>query len=1119
MRKTITLFVSIFLVIAVNILFAQQERFVRQTTIAVPSAECAGFGNMISGVDLDGDGKVEIYAVNNNWNDSAPCELVPRIYKFEFDGTKWDTVWKAQLNIPLQNTWPPLAVGDLDNDGKKEIIWGPINFLDAANNPNPPRIVVFEVKGDGSDVLGVPDGSGNYLPNAKWNMGVADNYDLRPFRWFVQDIDNDGKQEVIFASRAGNERFGVISVSDVPDLGGGTETWTWEGNGLGQNINSSTLYDLFILDGKIYLIHSNGTVTPVIFENGQWKAKTAQANVVSGGSWKSASVVDLNNDGVKEVVVAGWTAGNARAYLLQRTSDSTFSTTVIADFTPIVGSSGRINGGAAGDIDHDGKLDFVFGTRTPTVEGTIIRLKYLGGDITNPANYQASVIDELIAPQGTGNRYDILEISDVDKDGKPEVVYSNGIGGMVPIVILDRIMYYTLAQARVDANNDGIPDLKLTGDTVTVTGVVTTPNYVLSANGTSYYIQDHTAGINIFRNGVVVNLDLGDSILVTGKLEVFRGLTEVIPLTVTTPNLRVLKKNAYIPEPELVTAAQLNSNGEAYEGKLIKMLNLTKSPFSVPWPAANQDANMRMYQGADSVTMRIDQDTDIDGQPEPAYPVNVIGVATQFTSGPTVYTGGYQLQPRYYATDFQPAQAQVTFNVNMRVKILKGEFTPSTDLLVIRGNFNGWSGLADQLSDTDGDSIYSITKTFNVGDNLEFKFVIHRSGTDFWEDRIPNRTYTVQPGTNVYNGGYFNNDSIYVPRVPIQFTFSCNMELERLSGRFNPATDTVSVNGTFNGWASKQWILQPNALNPDLYEGTWTINAGVGESIEFKFWYTPNNWESRPNRVYTFTQDDINAGSVFYSGAFNDASLATVLNQPATIKFTVYTQGAVSVVNGQPFPVVNTVHIAGSALPLQWPSGGWPNSDSVRMIRLYDNGTNGDLVAGDKIFSRDITFPQYTVLRVEYKYSINFGDAVNNGGGNDNEAGFAQNHILNMTRFMTGATTVDTFGRMGDSYLTNITGVNDQVVTKPTTYSLSQNYPNPFNPTTKIRFTVPELTKVTLKVYNILGQEVATILENKELGQGMYEYEFNAANLTSGTYIYKMTAGNFVQTRKMILIK
>lgn len=465
------------------------------------------------------------------------------------------------------------------------------------------------------------------------------------------------------------------------------------------------------------------------------------------------------------------------------------------------------------------------------------------------------------------------------------------------------------------------------------------------------------------------------------------------------------------------------------------------------------------------------------------------------------------------------AQAQVTFNVNMRVKILKGDFVPSSDLLVIRGNFNGWSGLDDQLSDPDGDSIYSITKTFNVGDNLEFKFVIHRSGTDFWEDAIPNRTYTVQAGTNVYDGGYFNGDSIYVPRVPIQFTFSCNMELERLSGRFDPATDTVSVNGTFNGWASKSWILTPNPLNPDLYEGTWTINAGVGESIEFKFWYTPNNWESRPNRVYTFTQDDINAGSVFYSGAFNDASLATVLNQPATIKFTVNTNGAVSIINGQPFPVVNTVHIAGSALPLQWPSGGWPNSDSTVMIRLYDDGTNGDLVAGDKIFSRDITFPQYTVLRVEYKYSINFGDAANNGGGNDNEAGFAQNHVLNMTRFMTGATTVDTFGRMGDSYLTDVTGVNEQVVTKPTVYSLSQNYPNPFNPTTTINFALPKESTVTLKVYNMIGQEVMTLISNERMSSGYHSVKVDGSKLTSGVYIYKLIAGDFVATKKMVLLK
>ncbi|NPV10311.1 MAG: T9SS type A sorting domain-containing protein [Ignavibacteria bacterium] len=87
------------------------------------------------------------------------------------------------------------------------------------------------------------------------------------------------------------------------------------------------------------------------------------------------------------------------------------------------------------------------------------------------------------------------------------------------------------------------------------------------------------------------------------------------------------------------------------------------------------------------------------------------------------------------------------------------------------------------------------------------------------------------------------------------------------------------------------------------------------------------------------------------------------------------------------------------------------------------------------------------------------------------------------------------------------------------TFQLYQNYPNPFNLSTRIKFTLPEMTKVTLKVYNILGQEVATILENKELPAGYYDYEFNAGNLTSGTYIYRLVAGNFVQTKKMILMK
>ncbi len=91
-------------------------------------------------------------------------------------------------------------------------------------------------------------------------------------------------------------------------------------------------------------------------------------------------------------------------------------------------------------------------------------------------------------------------------------------------------------------------------------------------------------------------------------------------------------------------------------------------------------------------------------------------------------------------------------------------------------------------------------------------------------------------------------------------------------------------------------------------------------------------------------------------------------------------------------------------------------------------------------------------------------------------------------------------------------------VSTPTTYSLMQNYPNPFNPSTTIRFTIPEKVQVRLEVYNLIGQKVATLI-NGELNAGQYSVEFNGAGLTSGIYLYRIQAGNFVSVKKMLLLK
>lgn len=88
----------------------------------------------------------------------------------------------------------------------------------------------------------------------------------------------------------------------------------------------------------------------------------------------------------------------------------------------------------------------------------------------------------------------------------------------------------------------------------------------------------------------------------------------------------------------------------------------------------------------------------------------------------------------------------------------------------------------------------------------------------------------------------------------------------------------------------------------------------------------------------------------------------------------------------------------------------------------------------------------------------------------------------------------------------------------PKAYELGQNYPNPFNPSTTIEYSVPKDAAVTLKIYDVLGKEVATLV-NEQKPTGTYIVNWNASNFSSGLYFYKLTAGEFTQTKKMFLVK
>ena len=98
------------------------------------------------------------------------------------------------------------------------------------------------------------------------------------------------------------------------------------------------------------------------------------------------------------------------------------------------------------------------------------------------------------------------------------------------------------------------------------------------------------------------------------------------------------------------------------------------------------------------------------------------------------------------------------------------------------------------------------------------------------------------------------------------------------------------------------------------------------------------------------------------------------------------------------------------------------------------------------------------------------------------------------------------------------TSADDQLLDVPVAYELRQNYPNPFNPTTQIQFDIPEQSEVTLEVFNVMGQRVA-VLAGGSYQAGQHTVEFDATNLASGIYIYRLQAGSFDQTQKMMLVK
>lgn len=140
---------------------------------------------------------------------------------------------------------------------------------------------------------------------------------------------------------------------------------------------------------------------------------------------------------------------------------------------------------------------------------------------------------------------------------------------------------------------------------------------------------------------------------------------------------------------------------------------------------------------------------------------------------------------------------------------------------------------------------------------------------------------------------------------------------------------------------------------------------------------------------------------------------------------------------------------------------------------------------------------------------------VNTASGLVNIGTNGQHYILSWLDNRQGGQNFNVYSKIIGSLPTSL---DLQVSSQPIEYELAQNYPNPFNPVTTINYSIPQRSNVVLKVYDILGNEVVTLV-NQEKEQGFYTIDFNANNLASGLYLYRIQAGSFIETKKMILLK
>lgn len=524
----------------------------------------------------------------------------------------------------------------------------------------------------------------------------------------------------------------------------------------------------------------------------------------------------------------------------------------------------------------------------------------------------------------------------------------------------------------------------------------------------------------------------------------------------------------------------------------------------------------------------------------------------------TVVAGAQSVDPDFFDRDdvFNPPSVMVpvTFQVDMGVKMQEGSFLPdSGDIVRVAGGFNGWGGSTDTLGDLDGDSVYTGTVNIAEGSTIAYKFLKSlRSGID-WENAIgDNRGYDVPNGGGTIAPVFFDNDNLVSIATSGNILWQVDMTTFSQLGWFRPDLgDSIQLRGPgVNGWNGTQ--MEPNLFQEGAYEVNLPYTGFTFDDISHKYFINFDSVSAAARfpgfaggntdeYEYDHPAERGDGNAVFNVGGGGDLSVPlryfSSINPNGIIPAGDTVDVTITVNMGPATRYSVPLVLGADTVKIGFQEGVWRSTQELMQGSFPRYQVMTPASPGDSIYSITFTIVGPTHYAILYRYQYIASDnsyTVDQTGSLGGTYVYQSRYIQPLAMRSAAKASATTWPRsysmpMDDWKKSSpftaeaapfdiVNGVEEIPGVLPKTYSLAQNFPNPFNPATRIRYTIPEAGNVSLKIFNIIGQEVANLV-NQEQTAGNYVALFDASKLPSGVYFYRLEAGSFRQVKKMVLMK